>query len=84
MSDFREPMDCSLSGSSVHATFQAKVLEWGAIAFSAPELQCGSILNCSKRKKAVMWFIEKMYVLDKLFQSLVTKLSGVSSMLMNQ
>ena len=31
-----------------------------------------------------MWFIEKMYVLDKLFQSLVTMLSGVSSVLMNQ
>ena len=29
-----DPMDCSLPGSSVHATFQARVLEWGAIAFS--------------------------------------------------
>ena len=28
-------MDCSLPGSSVHGTFQARVLEWGAIAFSA-------------------------------------------------
>ena len=28
------PMDCSLPGSSVHGTFQARVLEWGAIAFS--------------------------------------------------
>ena len=26
--------DCSLPGSSVHGIFQAKVLEWGAIAFS--------------------------------------------------
>ena len=30
-----DPMDCSLPGSSVHGIFQAKVLEWGAIAFSA-------------------------------------------------
>ena len=30
------PMDCSLAGSSVHGIFQAKVLEWGAIAFSVP------------------------------------------------
>ena len=30
----RNPMDCSLAGSSVHGIFQAKVLEWGAIAFS--------------------------------------------------
>ena len=29
-----DPMDCSLSGSSIHGIFQARVLEWGAIAFS--------------------------------------------------
>ena len=28
------PTDCSLPGSSVHGNFQARVLEWGAIAFS--------------------------------------------------
>ena len=27
-------MDCCLPGSSVHGIFQARVLEWGAIAFS--------------------------------------------------
>ena len=30
-----DPMDCSLPGSSTHGIFQARVLEWGAIAFSA-------------------------------------------------
>ena len=29
-----DPMDCSLPGSSLHGIFQARVLEWGAIAFS--------------------------------------------------
>ena len=29
-----DPMDCSLPGSSVHGLFQARVLEWSAIAFS--------------------------------------------------
>ena len=29
-----DPVDCSLPGSSVHGIFQARVLEWGAIAFS--------------------------------------------------
>ena len=29
-----DPMDCSPPGSSVHGIFQARVLEWGAIAFS--------------------------------------------------
>ena len=29
-----DPMDCSLPGCSIHGIFQARVLEWGAIAFS--------------------------------------------------
>ena len=31
---FRDPTDCSLPGSSVHGIFQARVLEWVAVAFS--------------------------------------------------
>ena len=30
----RDPMDCSLPGSSIHGIFQARVLDWGATAFS--------------------------------------------------
>ena len=42
-----DPMDCSLPGSSVHGIFQAKVLEWGAIAFSIfhPRKTKASALN---------------------------------------
>ena len=29
-----DPMDCSVPGSSIHGIFQARVLEWAAIAFS--------------------------------------------------
>ena len=29
-----DPMDCSPPGSSIHGIFQARVLEWGAMAFS--------------------------------------------------
>ena len=29
-----DPMDCSLSGSSIHGILQAGVLEWGATAFT--------------------------------------------------
>ena len=36
-----DPMDCSLSGSSVHGIFQARVLEWVAIAFSPVTLLNG-------------------------------------------
>ena len=32
-----DPMDCSLPGSSIHGIFQARVLEWGAIAFSVED-----------------------------------------------
>ena len=32
---FSDPIDCSPPGSSVHETFQVRVLEWGAIVFSA-------------------------------------------------
>ena len=36
-----DPMDCSLPGSSAHGIFQARVLDWGAIAFS----------NCTQMKE---------------------------------
>ena len=34
-----DPMDCSLPGSSVRGIFQARVLEWLAIAFSETQLR---------------------------------------------
>ena len=34
-----DPMDYSLPGSSIHGIFQARVLEWGAIAFSDKDLR---------------------------------------------
>ena len=34
-----DPMDCSLPGSSVHGIFQARVVEWGAIAFSDEDVK---------------------------------------------
>ena len=39
-----DPMDCSLPGSSIHGIFQARVLEWGAIAFSLTLLEVRIIL----------------------------------------
>ena len=44
----RDPIDGSLPGSSVHGIFQARVLEWVAIAFSAGdlgEMQMGFLLS---------------------------------------
>ena len=48
----RDPMDCSLPGSSIHGIFQARVLEWGAIAFSAKAVymhaqSCLTLCDCN-------------------------------------
>ena len=43
-----DPMDCSLPGSSVQRILQARVLEWGAIAFSKIMLYVQS--NLEKKK----------------------------------
>ena len=45
----RNPMDCSLPGSSVHGIFQARVLEWGAIAFSVGSV-CIIVISYSFKK----------------------------------
>ena len=37
-----DPMNCRLPGSSIHGIFQARVLEWGAIAFSG---MCSSYIQ---------------------------------------
>ena len=42
-----DPMDCSLPGSSVHGIFQARILEWGAIAFSGLTLLSGKKSSCN-------------------------------------
>ena len=55
-----DPMDCSLPGSSVHGIFQARVLEWGAIAFSnavdynPPESSVRGILQARILEPVVM------------------------------
>ena len=47
----RNPMDCSLPGSSAHGIFQARVLEWAAIAFS----EAGSIAHRILWMTLVTW-----------------------------
>ena len=44
-----DPMDCSLSGSSAHGIFQARVLEWGAIAFSESARGVGKYFSFLRR-----------------------------------
>ena len=48
----RDPMDCSPPGSSIHGILQARVLEWGAIAFSDTlNSSIDSVSTYSKGKK---------------------------------
>ena len=49
-----DPMDSSPPGSSVHGIFQARVLEWGAIAFSRAFPTIRQTSNNSKHGKALM------------------------------
>ena len=51
----RDPMDCSLPGSSVHGIFQARVLEWGAMmATDAPDSELGAVLPQTKKGKCLL------------------------------
>ena len=49
-----DPMDCSLPGSSVHGIFQARVLEWSAIAFSEIYMNHLQIRNLSLKDLKVI------------------------------
>ena len=46
----RDPMDCSLPGSSVHGIFQARALEWVAIAFSVELTSLNNLNGLSLQK----------------------------------
>ena len=56
-----DPMDCSPPGSSVHGICQARVLEWGAIAFSRwvkfPNLHCNNTFKA--RKHNLLLFLQR-------------------------
>ena len=75
------PMDCSLPGSSVHGIFQARVLEWGAIAFSntlsrfvitfLPKSKC-LLISWLQSLSTVIWEPKKIksvavYIFTQLF-----------------
>ena len=60
-----DPMDCSLPGSSVHGVFQARVLEWGAIAFSASNPPV--VPHCPQRRSRIFTFRDVKARLTELF-----------------
>ena len=62
-----DPMDCSLPGSSVHGIFQAKVLEWVAIAFSTMEY-CSAI-----KRNAFDFVLMRWMKLESIIQSEISQ-----------
>ena len=55
-----DPMDCSLPRSSVHGIFQARVLEWVAIAFSIPMLKSSTTQEpISSRARHTMQILQQ-------------------------
>ena len=73
-----DPMDCSLPDFSVHGIFQARVLEWGAIAFSQ------FLLAVSEIKRRLLLGRKAMTNLDSILKSrgitLLTKVHLVKAM----
>ena len=49
------PMDCSPPGSSVHGIFQARVLEWGAIALSINDINRALITLTKKKERRLKY-----------------------------
>ena len=68
-----DPMDCSLPGSSTHGIFQARVLEWAAIAFSQHLL---GYAKCVAKEKGLSPAVVSFYV--KTFIKNKNKYSSVS------
>ena len=67
------PMDCSLSGSSVHGIFQTRVLEWGAIAFSVT-----LALRLSLNSSVKVGILLLLLTIEKSFFSPLSKMLGLS------
>ena len=59
-----DPIDCSLPGSSVHGIFQARLLEWGAIAFSGLPWQLSFNWWFVWRSKALAYLLEDEITAD--------------------
>ena len=57
-----DPMDCSPPGSSVHGIFQARVLEWGAIAFSTQTLEKNPFLFQLLGATRILWLTDSFYL----------------------
>ena len=53
-----DPMDCSPPGSSIHGILQARVLEWGATAFSNEALEQAKLMFDDRGQDSVCLWLE--------------------------
>ena len=80
-----DPMDCSPPGSSVHGIFQARVLEWGAIAFSAdsayqmPNTVFYSLFNFLLRCNSHTIKLTLLKVHNQMGFNIFTRLSAITT-----
>ena len=72
-----DPMDCSLAGSSVHGIFQARVLEWGAIAFSG----LNHYHHAKQDETPTHWKIKIIY--NPIIQKFATTLESHTCIILN-
>ena len=81
------PMDCSLPGSSVHGIFQARVLEWGAIAFSNTRANMGHFIIKDQKyfqgTEVYLWDWQKVFLLVLVLETnpfpLITERTEIKS-----
>ena len=76
-----DPMDCSLPGSSTHGIFQARVLEWVAIAFSVPssilcQIPSSDIHTCSSDSVHQVAAFSIFYTFFLLFLNIFLKVKS--------
>ena len=67
-----DPIDCSLPGSSVHGIFQARVLEWGAIAFSGTLLRRVYYFRKEEVKERYLWVGMDTHATEKTLEKTCT------------
>ena len=64
-STLSDPMDCSLPGSSIHGIFQARVLEWSAIAFSGTSYEFWSVFKFLT--SLIRWMMTGCGIFNRIF-----------------
>ena len=68
-----DPMDCNLPGSSVHGIFQARVLEWGAIAFSVYDLYIYTNTLCLFFFNFICFCMDWFFYCENIFTCFLTE-----------